>query len=201
MFKLPNLDYPYNALEPYIDTLTMEIHHNKHHQTYTDRLNDALKDQENLQNIDIGELLKDISAIPQNIRATVVNNGGGYYNHNLYWKFMNPKKSVPSGLFLKTLETSYGSVDIFKEKFSTAALNHFGSGWGWLVTDNKKLEIISTPNQNSPVSDGKTPILGIDVWEHAYYLKYRNKRADYINAWWNVVNWRYISSLFEKYAS
>lgn len=198
MFKLPDLDYPFDALEPYIDKRTVKIHHGKHHQTYTDRLNDAIGEHDNLLSLKIEDIFKNTSIIPSDIRIKVINNAGGYYNHNLYWKFLNPKHTEPSGMLLKMLEAGYGNIDVFKEKFSNAALNHFGSGWGWLVVNSNKLEIVSTPNQNTPLSEGLTPILGIDVWEHAYYIKYQNRRIDYINAWWNIVNWNFVSILFEK---
>jgi Fe-Mn family superoxide dismutase len=196
MFKLPELDYPYNALEPFIDQKTVEIHYGKHHQNYTNNLNEVLKDQPDLQKMDVEKLLQNISVIPDNIKTKVINNGGGYYNHNLYWKFMSPKKSAPEDKLLEYINNSFGNLDVFREKFTNTALTHFGSGWGWLVVNSGKLEIVSTSNQNSPVSEGKTPILGIDVWEHAYYLKYQNRRADYINAWWNVVNWKQAERLF-----
>jgi Fe-Mn family superoxide dismutase len=199
MFDLPSLDYTYSALEPYIDKATMEIHYSKHHRTYTNNLNDAVKDRPDLQKMNIEDILKSLSVVPEEIRNKIINNGGGYYNHNLYWKFMSPTKSAPSGGLLKALNSSYGSLDVFKEKFSNAALNHFGSGWAWLVLNKKSLEILSTPNQNNPISDGKTPVLGIDIWEHAYYLKYQNNRSDYIKAWWNIVNWEYVTALFEKF--
>ncbi len=198
MYALPPLDYPYDALESYIDKETMLIHHTKHHQTYINNLNDTLSNYPELQNKDIEILLRKPDDIPEEIRMKVINNGGGYYNHNLYWKFMSPNMSEPVGTFQKTLESTFGSFDVFKEKLSDTALSHFGSGWGWLVINSGKLEIISTSNQNSPISENKIPILGIDVWEHAYYLKYQNRRTDYIKAWWNVVNWNYASSLFEK---
>ena len=199
MYILPKLDYPYDALEPYIDKETMLIHHTKHHKTYLDNLNDTLSQHPDFQNIDAESLLKNSTTLPENIKLKVINNGGGYVNHNLYWKTLSPNNSKPAGMLLKTLESTYGSIDIFKEKFSNAALTLFGSGWGWLVINSNKLEIISTSNQNNPISEGKTPILGIDVWEHAYYLKYQNKRVDYINAWWNIVHWKYVASLFEKH--
>ncbi|KKQ47463.1 MAG: Superoxide dismutase [Candidatus Woesebacteria bacterium GW2011_GWB1_38_5] len=199
MYILPKLDYPYDALEPYIDKETMLIHHTKHHKTYLDNLNDTLSQYPDFQMTDAESLLKNSTTLPENIKLKVINNGGGYVNHNLYWKTLSPNSSNPVGMLLKTLESTYGSIDIFKEKFSNAALTLFGSGWGWLVINSNKLEIISTSNQNNPISEGKTPILGIDVWEHAYYLKYQNKRVDYINAWWNIVDWKYVASLFEKH--
>lgn len=198
MFELPKLDYSYDALEPYIDKATMEIHYNKHHRAYTNNLNDAIKDHPDMQKMSIEDILKSVSVIPEDIKNKIINNGGGYYNHNLYWKFMSPIKSTPGGKLLTNLNDSFGSLDVFKEKFFNSALNHFGSGWAWLVLNKKSLEILSTFNQNSPISDGKEPILGIDIWEHAYYLKYQNNRSDYIKAWWNVVNWEYVTALFEK---
>lgn len=198
MYTLPELDYPFAALEPYIDATTMEIHYGKHHQTYVNNLNDALSGYPDLQKSRVEDLLKNIASVPSEIRTKVINNGGGHYNHNLYWKFLSPTKSAPEGKLLKELDRTFGSVDTFREKFSTTALTYFGSGWGWLVVNNRNLEILSTPNQNSPISDGKIPILGIDVWEHAYYLKYQNRRADYIQAFFNVINWGYVSKLFEK---
>lgn len=198
MFTLPKLDYPYDALEPYIDKETVTIHHTKHHQAYTDNLNDALKNYPSFKSESIEALLRDTQKLPEDIKTKVINNGGGYYNHNLYWQYLSPKPSSPSKELLTTLENVFGSFEVFKEKFSSAALTHFGSGWGWLVLNSKKMEIISTPNQNTPLSEGKYPLLGIDVWEHAYYLKYQNRRADYIQAIWNIVNWDFISSVFQK---
>lgn len=199
MFELPKLDYSYDALEPYIDKTTMEIHHDKHHLTYMNNLNDTIKDRPDLQRMNIEDILKSISVVPDDIKSKIINNGGGYYNHNLYWKFMSPIKSTSGGRLLETINNTYGSLETFKEKFSTTASNHFGSGWVWLVLNKKLLEILDTPNQDSPLSEGKIPILGIDVWEHAYYLKYQNNRVNYIKAWWNVVNWDYVSALFDKY--
>lgn len=199
MYILPKLDYSYDSLEPYIDKETMLIHYTKHHKTYLDNLNDALSQHPDFQNIDAESLLKNTTILPEDIKLKVINNGGGFVNHNLYWKTISPNSSKPAGMLLKTLESTYGSINVFKEKFSNSALTLFGSGWGWLVINSNKLEITSTSNQNTPISEGKTPILGIDVWEHAYYLKYRNKRVDYINAWWNIVNWEYVASLFEKH--
>ena len=198
MFKLPELDYSFDALEPYIDAPTMEIHYRKHHQTYVNNLNDTLENYPDLQQLVVEDLLKDTEIIPKDIRTKVINNGGGHYNHSLYWKFMSPKKSDPEGRLLDAIENTFGSIDNFREKFTNTALTHFGSGWGWLVINSGKLDIISTPNQNSPISEGKIPILGIDVWEHAYYLKYQNRRADYIAAWWNIVNWREVENRLRK---
>jgi len=198
MYTLPQLDYPYDSLEPFIDKETMEIHHTKHHQAYLNNLNDALSNYPNLQKTDIEELLKDTSKIPDETRTKVVNNGGGYVNHSFYWKIMSPKKSSPSEKLLAAIKSSFGDLDTLKEKLSNTALTQFGSGWGWLVVNSGKLETVGTSNQNTPLSEGKIPLLGIDVWEHAYYLNYQNRRADYIQAFWNIVNWEHISSLFEK---
>ena len=193
MFALPDLPYAYNALEPFIDELTMKIHHDKHHAAYLKNLNDALAENEAISSKPIEEILHHLSEIPEALRTKVRNNGGGYYNHILFWENMAPppKGSMPkpSGRLLASLEKTFGSFEQFQEKFSAAAMGRFGSGWAWLVKDQDSLSIIDTANQDSPVSDGKPPILCLDVWEHAYYLKYQNKRADYIKAWWNVVNW------------
>jgi len=196
MFILPKLDYSYDALEPYIDKETMIVHHDKHHQSYTDNLNSALTDFPELQKKDAEEILKNISDIPDDIRTKVINNGGGFINHSLFWKFMNPTKSSPSGELLNSLNVTFSNLDNFKERLTDTAMSQFGSGWGWLVFNSGNLEIVNTANQNSPISEGKIPILGIDVWEHAYYLKYKNKRLDYIKAWWNIVNWDYVSDLY-----
>jgi superoxide dismutase, Fe-Mn family len=198
MYKIPELDYPFDAFEPFIDKATMEVHYSKHHQTYVNNLNDVLTDHPQLQNKDIEELLKNLSSVPENIKTKVINNGGGHYNHSLYWKFMSPNKSSADGNFLEAINNTFGNLDAFKEKFSNTALNQFGSGWGWLVISSGKLEILSTTNQNSPISENKIPVLGIDVWEHAYYLKYQNRRSNYIQAWWNVVNWDFVSTLYNK---
>jgi Fe-Mn family superoxide dismutase len=185
-FKLPDLPYPYDALEPHIDARTMEIHHTKHHATYTNNLNDAVQGTE-LENLSIEEILAKGEGA---LSAAVRNNGGGYHNHNLFWEIMSPQGGgQPSGELASAIEQAFGNFDAFKEEFEKAAKGRFGSGWAWLVVSNGKLEVMSTPNQDSPLMQGKTPILGLDVWEHAYYLKYQNRRPDYISAWWNVVNW------------
>lgn len=193
MFTLPDLPYAYNALEPFIDELTMKIHHDKHHAAYLKNLNDALAGNEAVAAKSIEEILRNLSDVPEAIRTKVKNNGGGYYNHTLFWENMAPppKGSVPkpSGALLTSLEKTFGSFEQFQEKFAAAALGRFGSGWAWLVKDKDMLAIVDTANQDSPISEGKLPILCLDVWEHAYYLKYQNMRADYIKAWWNVVNW------------
>lgn len=190
MFKLSDLPYAYDALEPHIDAKTMEIHHSKHHSTYVDKLNAALESQEDLQNQPIEELIADLDSIPEEIRTAVRNNGGGHFNHSLFWELMSPEGGgEPSGKLLESLNQSFGSFDEFKAKFKEAALARFGSGWAWLVKDGENLLIESTPNQDSPAMEGKHLVLALDVWEHAYYLKHQNKRPDYIDSWWNVVNW------------
>lgn len=190
MFKLPDLPYAYDALEPHIDAKTMEIHHSKHHSTYVDKLNAALESQEDLQNQPIEKLIADLDTIPEEIRTAVRNNGGGHFNHSLFWELMSPEGGgEPSGKLLESLNQSFGSFDEFKSKFKDAAVGRFGSGWAWLVKDGENLLIESTPNQDSPAMEGKHIVLGLDVWEHAYYLKHQNKRPDYIDSWWNVVNW------------
>ncbi len=197
-FKLPELPYPYDALEPHIDARTMEIHHTKHHAAYTNNLNAALEKYPDLQKREAEDLLRDINSVPEDIRTAVRNNGGGYVNHNLFWQIMAPGgKSSMSRALTQDIEKVFGSVDAFKDAFSKAAAGRFGSGWAWLVVDGDKLQVISTANQDSPLMDGQTPILGLDVWEHAYYLKYQNKRPDYIDAWWNVVNWAKAAEHFD----
>ncbi|GIV80495.1 superoxide dismutase [Litorilinea aerophila] len=189
-FQLPDLPYPTNALEPHIDARTMEIHHDKHHGAYTNNLNNAIAGTE-WENKSIEEILRNINQIPENIRTTVRNNGGGYANHNLFWEIMSPNGGgEPSGELADAINKAFGSFAAFKEQFSTAAATRFGSGWAWLVVKpDGSLAVYSTANQDSPYMDGDTPILGLDVWEHAYYLHYQNRRPDYIAAWWNVVNW------------
>lgn len=190
MFSLPKLKYSYDALEPYIDAQTMELHHTKHHQTYTDKLNAALEGHANLQAKDIRELLTNLDELPEDIRSAVRNNGGGYLNHWVFWEIMSPDGGgEPEGKLAEKIREDFGSFEDFKKKMTDAAITRFGSGWAWLVLDNGKLDVVSTPNQDNPISEGKEPLLGIDVWEHAYYLKYQNRRPDYLEAWWNVVNW------------
>jgi superoxide dismutase, Fe-Mn family len=198
-FKVPDLNYDYNALEPYIDTATMQIHHDKHHAAYVAKLNDAVNGTDFAEK-QIEDILKNLNAVPENIRTVVRNHGGGHFNHSLFWKTIGPKAGgTPDGTVAKAIDAAFGSFDSFKEKFSAAALNRFGSGWAWLVRDaNGAVEITSTANQDSPLSDGKIPVLGIDVWEHAYYLKYQNKRADYIAAFFNVINWKEVNALYEN---
>jgi Fe-Mn family superoxide dismutase len=193
-FKLPDLPYPFAALEPHIDAKTMEIHHDKHHATYVAKLNAALEKHPALSEKTVEELLKTLDTVPPEIRTAVRNHGGGHLNHSLFWKLMAPG----AGVLATALEKAFGGLAGFQEQFSTAAANLFGSGWAWLVADpSKKLSIITTPNQDSPVSQGLTPVLGLDVWEHAYYLKHQNRRPDYIAAFWNVVNWKQVATLLE----
>ncbi len=197
-FELPKLPYAEDALEPYIDAQTMNIHHTKHHQAYINNLNVALEKHPDLAGKSLEELLSDLNAVPEDIRTAVRNNGGGTYNHNLFWEIMGPKMGgSPTGAMTKVLESSFGSFDAFKEEFAKAATTRFGSGWAWLVTKGEGLAIISTPNQDTPLSEGMTPIFGLDVWEHAYYLKYQNRRPEYISNWWNVVNWDEVSRRYD----
>jgi Fe-Mn family superoxide dismutase len=195
---LPDLPYAYDALEPYVDQRTMEIHHQKHHATYVTKLNDALSTFPDLKDKPVDELLKSLDSIPENVRTAVRNNGGGHYNHSLFWNLMGPNKGdAPEGTLLQELGRTFGSFEKFKETFSNAAITRFGSGWAWLVSDNNgKLAVTSTSNQDSPISTGQKVILGLDVWEHAYYLKYQNRRPEYIQNWWNVVDWQAVSERF-----
>ena len=194
-FTLPKLPYAYDALEPVIDKETMTIHHTKHHQAYIDKLNAALAGHDDLKGKSVEELLSDLDAIPESIRTAVRNHGGGHANHSLFWTLMRPAGGAdkPSGKLATAIDSTFGSFDKFKEQFAAAAAGQFGSGWAWLVANDGKLEIIATANQDSPISLGKNPILGLDVWEHAYYLKYQNRRPDYVTEWWKVVNWDEIS--------
>lgn len=188
--ELPRLDYSYDALEPYIDAKTMEIHHSKHHQTYVDKLNDALHKPEGtkVHDMKVEDLLKGLDKVPESIRMAVRNHGGGHYNHSLFWKML--KKDVKmSDKMKKMIEADFGNYENFKKMFSEAAINRFGSGWAWLVLNKGKLEIVSTANQDNPISEGKIPILCIDVWEHAYYLKYQNRRAEYVENFFHIINW------------
>lgn len=198
-FELPKLAYAYDALEPYIDARTMEIHHTKHHQTYITNLNGAVEKTPELVGKSLVELLGDLNAVPESVRAVVRNHGGGTYNHNLFWEVMGPKAGgEPKGELAKAIDASFTSFDKFKAEFTAAATTRFGSGWAWLVKKDSGLAVVSTANQDCPLSDGLTPILALDVWEHAYYLNYQNRRPDYISAWWNVVNW---DAVAEKYAA
>ena len=197
-YTLPALPYPYNALEPHIDARTMEIHHTKHHQAYINNVNNALKGKADLENKSVEDLIADLNAVPEDIRNVVRNNGGGHANHSLFWTVIGPQcGGAPVGKVAAAINQTFGSFDAFKEKFAQAATTRFGSGWAFLsVTKDGKLEVASLPNQDSPIMEGKTPILGIDVWEHAYYLHYQNRRPDYIAAFWNVVNWPQVEKLY-----
>jgi superoxide dismutase, Fe-Mn family len=199
-FTLDPLPYPSDALEPWIDKTTMEIHHDKHHQAYITNLNKALESAPDLASRKVEELLANgCSVVPEAIRTAVRNNGGGHSNHRFFWGIMGPGKGPEArGKLGGAIQSSFGSLESFKEKFASAALTRFGSGWAWLVDTGGKLEIYSTANQDSPLMEGKRPILGLDVWEHAYYLKYQNRRADYIAAWWNVINWDAVGQRFEQ---
>ncbi|MBN71419.1 superoxide dismutase [Gimesia chilikensis] len=189
-YSLPDLPYAYDALEPHIDARTMEIHHTKHHQAYITKANDALEGHSDLASKSIEDLMSDLSAVPENIRTAIRNNGGGHANHSLFWTIMSPNGGgTPGGELGDDINATFGSFDAFKEQFANAAATRFGSGWAWLSVDGGKLVVESTPNQDTPLSEGHTPILGLDVWEHAYYLNYQNKRPDYISAFFNVINW------------
>ena len=199
VFELPKLEYGFDALEPYIDSKTMEIHHDKHHAGYVNKLNKALEGSE-FEGKEIEELLKDIESVPSEIRQAVINNGGGHANQSLFWKTMGPNcGGEPSGVLLDEINKMFGSFSEFKKKFESEAVKRFGSGWCWLVVSSEGLKIISTANQDSPLMSGLNPVLGLDVWEHAYYLKYQNKRNDYISAWWNIVDWNKVAKLWEEY--
>lgn len=194
VYELPKLPYAYDALEPYIDAKTMEIHYTKHHQAYITKLNDALAKHPEWQKVPLQELLQRLSEVPEDIRMAVRNQGGGHANHSFFWPCMTPKaKNAPGAALAKAIDTSFGSLDEFKKKFNEAAVSVFGSGWAWLVMGpDKKLKVIATSNQDSPLMQGLTPLLGLDVWEHAYYLKYQNRRPEYIDGWWHVVNWDFV---------
>ncbi|MCA9397438.1 superoxide dismutase [candidate division WWE3 bacterium] len=200
MFELPILVYTYDSLEPYIDAQTMEIHHSKHHQGYVNKLNAAIEGIDELADMTVVELIKNLDKVPEGKKDAVRNNGGGHANHSLFWDILSPDaKQVPDGELLKEIESVFGSLDACKEEVSDAAATQFGSGWGWLViNDEGKLEAVSTQNQNSPYLYGYTPLLGIDVWEHAYYLKYQNKRPEYIEAIWNVIDWTVVEKNYEQ---
>lgn len=198
-FQLPELPYAYDALEPHIDKETMNIHHTKHHNTYVTNLNAALEGHSDLQEKSVEELISDLDALPEDIRTAVRNNGGGHANHSLFWKTLSPNGGgSPTGELANKINEAFGSFDKFKEAFEQAAATRFGSGWAWLVVNsNGDLEVTSTPNQDSPLMEGKTPLLGLDVWEHAYYLKYQNRRPEYISAFWNVVNWDEVAKNYD----
>jgi Fe-Mn family superoxide dismutase len=198
--QLPPLPYDFAALEPHIDAQTMQIHHGKHHQAYITNLNNALSKHPELFSKTLEELLRDLQSVPEDIRTTVRNNGGGHHNHSLFWTIMAPARSGengPTGALADAIKRTFGEFAKLKELLSTAATTHFGSGWGWLAVSGGKLEVFSKPNQDSPLMENKVPILGVDVWEHAYYLKYQNRRPDYVTAWWNVVNWPEVSRRYE----
>lgn len=196
-FELPQLPYAYDALEPHIDARTMEIHHSKHHNAYVTNLNNALEGNEELLSKSIEDLMANLDAVPEAARTAVRNNGGGHANHSLFWTVMGPNGGEePTGELSEAINQKFGGFDKFKEEFAKAAATRFGSGWAWLVVNNGQLEVTSTPNQDTPLMEGKTPILGLDVWEHAYYLNYQNRRPDYISAFWNVVNWEEVSKRY-----
>ncbi|MEK6818558.1 MAG: superoxide dismutase [Nanoarchaeota archaeon] len=196
---LPKLSYDYDFLEPWIDAKTMEIHYTKHHQAYVDKLNLALEKHPEFGKKELRELLEHLDKVPEDIRTAVRNHGGGHWNHSFFWEILTGEKQDVEGEVIEKIEEDFGSFDEFKTKFKEAALNRFGSGWVWLVLNTgKDLEIVSTANQDSPLMEGKIPILGLDVWEHAYYLKYQNKRGDYIDAFWNILNWEKVNEIFDK---
>ena len=198
-FKLPPLTYAYNALEPHIDATTMKFHHDKHHAAYVKNLNAAVTKYPELKTKTVKQLLTSLSTLPKDIQTTVRNNGGGHYNHTMYWKIMGPEGGgAPTGAIATAIENQFGTFDTFQSQFNEAGTKLFGSGWVWLVNDKSKLKIMTTSNQDSPISRGIYPIMGNDVWEHAYYLNYQNRRPDYLAAWWNVINWTEVNSRFER---
>ena len=197
--ELPPLPYAFEALEPHIDAQTMQIHHDKHHATYVAKLNEALDKDAGCQGKSLEDLLRGINEVPESIRTAVRNHGGGHHNHSLFWEVMGPGGGgEASGEAGEAIVRDFGSFAGFKEKLTNAAANQFGSGWGWLVSDGGKLDVIARPNQDSPLMEGKTPILGVDVWEHAYYLRYQNRRPDYLAAWWNTINWKEVNNRYAK---
>lgn len=198
--EVPPLPYPFDALEPHIDARTMEIHHDRHHAGYVKKLNAALEGRSDLQDKSVEDLLRDIDSVPQEIRTKVRQNGGGHANHSLFWTVMSPEGGgEPTGSLASAIDDAFGGFDSFQDEMKDAGSGRFGSGWAWLVVgSNGALEVVDTPNQDSPLMDGKTPILGVDVWEHAYYLKYQNKRGDYLDAWWNVVNWTEVQRRYDE---
>lgn len=198
-YTLPELPYAYDALEPYIDAKTMEIHLTKHQQAYIDNLNKALADYPALQKKELPELILTLEKLPEKVRTQIRNQGGGHFNHTMFWKWMKPKGGKPSGPIAKAITAQFGSMDTFKEQFTNAAKGQFGSGWAWLIAHQEgKLAVVSTANQDNPLTHGGIPLLGLDVWEHAYYLKYQSKRPDYIAAWWHVVNWEQVNDYYEQ---
>jgi Fe-Mn family superoxide dismutase len=199
-YEVPALPYDYGALEPHIDEATMRVHHDKHHQAYVDKVNAALEGTE-WDGKPIEDVLRDLSSLPADKRGPVRNNGGGHYNHSLFWEWLSPDGGgEPDGALREAIDSAFGSFDEFKAKFKDAGVNQFGSGWAWLVHDGSGLAVTSSPNQDNPISEGSTPLLGADVWEHAYYLKYQNRRPDYLDAFWNVVNWNKVAELYGKVA-
>jgi len=200
-YKLPDLPYAFNALEPHIDAQTMQIHHDKHHAKYVSNLNDALAKEPSLKDKKLEELLTNVKGLPDTVRTAIRNNGGGHYNHTFFWMILSPEKQEPTGKLADAIKRDFGTTDDFKKQFSEAATKVFGSGWAWLVKNGDKLSIVTTPNQDNPIMDVSenkgTPVLGVDVWEHAYYLKYKNVRADYLGAFWNVVNWKKVGEFYE----
>ena len=198
-YELPPLPYAYDALEPFIDTMTMQIHHGKHHATYVANLNAVLEGHPDLQKLSVDDLVRNLASVPEAIRTGVRNNGGGHANHAMFWQIMAPKAGGdPSGPLADAIKASFSSLEAFKGEFKKAALGRFGSGWAWLVNTGGKLTIESTPNQDSPAMEGRQVVMGVDVWEHAYYLKYQNRRADYVDAWWSVVNWSEIAKRYSR---
>ena len=196
-FEVPALPYDYAALEPHIDAETMKLHHDKHHQAYINNVNAALEKYPELAAKSVDDLISDLNAVPEDIRGVVRNNGGGHSNHSMFWTIMGPGSGAPTGAIADQIKADFGDFDAFKKTFNETTAKQFGSGWGWLVFQGGKLKVITTANQDSPLSQGLYPILGNDVWEHAYYLKYQNKRPDYLAAWWNVVNWAEVNKRFE----
>jgi len=197
--SVPPLPYAYNALEPHIDEQTMQIHHDKHHAAYVTNLNAALEKEPSLQNKSIEELISSIDSVPEGIRTAVRNNGGGHANHTMFWEIMGPNGGgQPTGAIADAITQTFGSLDSLKEQFNKAATTRFGSGWAWVVVNSGKLEVTSTPNQDNPMMEGKTALFGLDVWEHAYYLKYQNRRPEYISAWWNTINWDAVNQRYSK---
>ena len=199
-YEVPPLPYDYSALEPYIDTQTMHLHHDKHHQAYVTNLNAAIDKAPELKDLSVEDLMKGLESVPEAVRAAVRNNGGGHINHTMFWVIMGPNAGgEPSGAIADAIKSTFGDFASFKEKFNDAGVKQFGSGWAWLVVDkNRKLQIMSTPNQDNPLSQGFYPVMGNDVWEHAYYLKYQNRRADYLKEWWNVVSWPEVNKRFQS---
>jgi len=196
-FTLPALPYDFAALEPHIDAKTMEIHHGKHHQTYVNNLNAAIEKAPELASKSLDDLMRNVNSLPEAVRTTIRNNGGGHWNHSMFWQIMSAKAGgEPGGNLGAAIKSAFGDFAKFREQFSAAGVGRFGSGWAWLINKGGKLSIISTPNQDNPLMEGQTAIMGLDVWEHAYYLKYQNRRPDYINAWWNVVNWKEVEKRF-----